>query len=429
MKVLLTNHELALRGGSQLYVRDVARGLLDLGHQPIAYSPRLGECAEEIRAEGVPVVDDLAQVREAPDLVHGQHNLPTMTALLHFAQVPAVFFCHGWLPWEEAPPRFPRILRYVAVDRLRRERLVSESGIDPERVELVSNFVDLRRLHRRREPLPDAPRRALLFSNQAHLEWGFGKAVHEACARQGLALDTLGVAAGTSSARPGEVLHHYDLVFARGRSAMEAMAAGAVVVLCDGEGLGPLVEGSNVEALAALNFGLGALREPVTADRVALRIRRYAPRHAAAAADWVARHRGLEQAMERLVEVYRQVVEEWHGAPRPDAGAERAAVAAYLSFLSRRRTEEQRMLDALHVRAGELSRDLEEERARGRDLRGGTAALEERITALHGQREALHRELADLEGSRAVRARRWLGTRPALARLYRLLTGARSTDS
>ncbi len=67
-------------------------------------------------------------LRPAPDIIHGQHHAETMTALLHFASVPAVFFfCHGWRPPEEEPPLFPRSARteaapssilYVLVSRL-----------------------------------------------------------------------------------------------------------------------------------------------------------------------------------------------------------------------------------------------------------------------------------------------------------------------
>ena len=52
-----------------------------------------------------------------------------MTAPLRFPGVPAVYVYHGWRPWEEAPPRFPRILRYIAVSRPCRDRLVFEHAI------------------------------------------------------------------------------------------------------------------------------------------------------------------------------------------------------------------------------------------------------------------------------------------------------------
>ncbi|HSS47480.1 MAG TPA: glycosyltransferase, partial [Thermoanaerobaculia bacterium] len=262
MRVLLTNGALVNRAGSELYLVEVATRLLALGHSPIAYSPVLGPLATELRAVTIPVVDDLAAVAEPPDVIHGQHHLPAMSALLHFQGVPAVFVSHGWAPWEEAPPRFPRILRYVAVDYTTRERLVSESGILPERVEVVLNFVDLDRFQPR-GPLPAAPRRALVFSNQAS-EANYLPVVREACSRLGIAPDVAGVAAGRPVAAPEALLPGYDVVFAKGRAALEAMAVGAAVVLCDQAGAGPMVTMKNFDRLRPLNFGIRTLRERVT---------------------------------------------------------------------------------------------------------------------------------------------------------------------
>src|SRR5438132_12739991 len=89
-----------------------------------------------------------------------------MMALLRFPAVPAVYFCHGWAPWVEAPPHFPRIRRYVAVDQTCRDRLVCEHAIPEDRVRVLLNFVDLQRFKPRR-PLPARPTRALFFSNYA----------------------------------------------------------------------------------------------------------------------------------------------------------------------------------------------------------------------------------------------------------------------
>src|SRR5205823_6390907 len=124
LRILITNNSLAMRAGSELYVRDLATALLARGHTPIAYSTELGDVARELRAATVPVIDDLEALGAAPDLIHGQHHLETMTAILRFPGVPAIYVCHGWAPWQEAPPRSPRILRYVAVDHACRDRLV-----------------------------------------------------------------------------------------------------------------------------------------------------------------------------------------------------------------------------------------------------------------------------------------------------------------
>ncbi len=132
MRILITNHALVNRAGSELYVKEVAEGLLRRGHTPIAYSTRLGAVATELREATVPVVDNLAALSVTPDLIHGQHHIETMSALLHFGNVPAVYFCHCWLAWEEAPPRFPRILR-LRDDKKAAEEKERQKKLDAER--------------------------------------------------------------------------------------------------------------------------------------------------------------------------------------------------------------------------------------------------------------------------------------------------------
>jgi len=78
------------RGGSELYARDVALAMLRAGHAPVVYASRPGGVAAEIRDLTVPVLDSLDAVSFTPDLVYGQHHLPTMAALLRFPDAPAV---------------------------------------------------------------------------------------------------------------------------------------------------------------------------------------------------------------------------------------------------------------------------------------------------------------------------------------------------
>ena len=124
MQILITNNTLANRAGTELYVRDIALGLLARGHKVSAYSTRLGDVARELSAAGVVVTDNLDTL-PTPDIIHGHHHLDTMTAVLHFPQAPAIYICHGPTPWEEAAPRFPRIFAYVAVDHACRARTAS----------------------------------------------------------------------------------------------------------------------------------------------------------------------------------------------------------------------------------------------------------------------------------------------------------------
>src|SRR5262249_55428078 len=154
---------------------------------------------------------------------------------------------------------FPRILRYVAVDDTCRDRLVCEQGIPEDRVQVLLNFVDLERF-RPRGPLPRRPACALAFSNYVS-EGTYLGALREACEQAGISLDVLGIASGNLSANPEEILGAYDLVFAKARSAIEAMAIGAAVVLCDAAGAGEIVTTANFDRLRPLNFGIRTLRE------------------------------------------------------------------------------------------------------------------------------------------------------------------------
>jgi hypothetical protein len=333
LRILITNHFLRGRTGSELYVCELATNLLRRGHRPIVYSPQLGHTARELRATTVPVVDDLDAIGSAPDLIHGQHHVETMSALLRFPNTPAVFFCHGWLPWEETPPKHPRILRYVAVDDTCLDRLVSENGISEERVSVILNSVDLEQFLPR-TPLPAQPARALVFSNGAKETTHLG-AVREACRRRGLTVDVIGSDAGNVATRPQDILGQYDIVFAKARCALEAMAVGSAVVLCDIKGVGPMVTASELDRLRGLNFGIRTLREKIDADVLEKEIARYDPADAATVSQRIRNSAGREAAIDQIFALYEEVLSAFAGGARRDRDAETRAEAAYLRHLSR----------------------------------------------------------------------------------------------
>ena len=200
LRILITNTSLAHPAGSELFVRDIAIELLNQGHTPIVYSPRLGKVAEEIRRASIPVIDDLNLMSVKPDIIHGHHNLETMTALMRFEDVPAIFFCHGLLPWEEFPPRHPRIIRYIAVSEATRDRLLYEGGIPESKISIFSNFVNLEKFKPRSLRLPPTPKQALIFSNYA-TENNYIGIIREACHSHNIQLDVIGHEIGRASCR------------------------------------------------------------------------------------------------------------------------------------------------------------------------------------------------------------------------------------
>jgi hypothetical protein len=373
LKVLLTNTHLIHRGGTELYIRDLATALKRIGHRPFVYSPRLGGVAEEIRALSIPVVDSLDALAESPDVIHGQHHLETMTALWRFPDTPALFVSHGYFPWQEAPPLFPRILRYVVVGVFGLDRLIGEFGIDRERVTVVPNFVDFKRFRQRSELSP-RPRRALLFGNWATED--YHDAVLAACAERSITLDVAGLSLGTVADCPEVLLHQYELVFAVGRSALEAMATGAAVILAGPAGLGPLVTSRNFDRLRSINFAIRALTQPCDPLLIGAEIDRYDPVETMLVSEQVLRTAGLHQAIDTFVALYEGILAQWH-ATTHDRAAEERATSQYLHWFSTT------ILPGLH-------NDLQQSEAERERLYAENAGLLDELTRIRHARASLH---------------------------------------
>jgi hypothetical protein len=391
--VLITNCWLRQRGGTELYVRDLALGLQRAGHWPMVWSPLLGEAASDVRGAGVPVFDDIDLVGPAPDLIHGQHLHEATAALSRFPDTPAVYVTHDAEAWQDGALRHPRVLRHLAVDETTRERVLS-LGVPLAGTAIVRNSVDLERFPRR-APLPDSPRRALMFGNTAAPN-GYLDVVRAACTAAGIELDVVGIGSGRVVTRPEDVLSRYDLVFAKGRGALEAMATGCAVVLLDLRGVGGMVTSAALPQWRRFNLGRRLLTGTHSVERIAAELDSYDPVDASACADWVREHAGLDGMIESLVTHYREVLDLWATGAPGDSRAELVATAGPLA------------------RLGPLELDLRQ---------AGPSAL-----------ARAHDELADLAThARAVEAERDKGTedvaelRAALGAMETTLSGWRSS--
>lgn len=306
LRVLITNLELWSPSGTVMYVRDLALELQRQGHTPAVFSSPTGSAADRLRAAGVVVSDRLGRL-EQPDIIHGHHCVPTMLAVKHWPTVPAIHICHDHLSPHDATPRHDRIRRHFGVSRVCVQRLLDE-GVPFDRVALLPNFVDTARFLPRL-PLPRRPRRALVFSNYAN-EASHLPAVRAACRTAGLELDVAGVAVGHILDEPELALGSYDIVFAKGKAAIEALAVGSAVVLCDFAGVGPMVTAAQFDWLRDRNFGFEALQDPLAPGPILREIARYDADDAAQVRDLIRAAAGLDQAVERLVTTFRVVIAE-----------------------------------------------------------------------------------------------------------------------
>ena len=142
MRVLITNNTLADRAGSEVYVRDLALALLRRGHNPVAYSTRLGRVADELREATIPAIDDLRLLTAVPDIIHASnhHGCPD-PCCISLIPGPVYFF----LPWLAAlggnAPHFPHYPAHVASTTSAGNGLQWRGTVCPRRAHrIVSQF-------------------------------------------------------------------------------------------------------------------------------------------------------------------------------------------------------------------------------------------------------------------------------------------------
>ena len=340
MRVLITNHSLGFIGGENAYTRDLAAWLVEQGHSPVVFGPDHGVAAKRIARLTVPVTDDLNTITAPPDVIHGNSPIETMAALLHFAETPGIFVCHASRGAMAMAPRFPRIRRYVAVDDTCADRLLGADGIPREKVTVLLNGVDLKRFAQR-DPLPAAPRAAIVFGNTAS-ELTQLPVVREACRRAGIeTIDAVGELAGAAVDDPETILGRYDVAFAKGRAAQEAMASGLAVILCDMDGVGGMVQSGDVARLRRLNFGIRSLRKPMSVDVLAGELAKYDAADARRVSDLIRETASADALHQSLFALYEEAIAEPASA---DWAEESRAAAAFITrMLANNRREEAKM--------------------------------------------------------------------------------------
>jgi hypothetical protein len=330
-RLLLANITLAGRTGTEIVTRDLACGLAARGHDVTVYAPALGPIADELTQRGVRVTPDLGSLKSTPEIIHGHHFVETLEALDRFPATPAIFVCHDRRSAHSTPPIADRIRQYVAVDLNCLERLVGDWSIPESRTRVILNAVDTNRF-RPRASLPASPARALIFSNYAspatHTE-----IVREACRQTGMTVDVVGRDSGSEIAEPETILGRYDIVFAKARCAMEAMASGAAVVLCDAAGSGPMVTAAEFELLRQWNFGARMLRTPLDPEALARQIRRYDPADASAVTTAIRAESSLELALSAYEALYEDVLRDV-GSDLAETSAFREAAGAVIARMS-----------------------------------------------------------------------------------------------
>jgi len=322
LTVLITNIAFSFRSGTEIVVDQIARGLNQRGHRPIVFSTyNKGAMADTLRRQGIAVVDRLAQVGAEPDIIHGQHNVTTVMAMMAFPQCPVIFSCHDFDAPKDRALLVTRVRRYIAVDEICRERLLTD-GVQAGQIVTLYNAVDLEQ-YPRRDPLPPRPRTVLVLTKGAdHLA-----VARSASERAGLTFEALGSGVDAIVDDLPQRLRRYDIVIATARTAKEAIAAGCAVIVGDHRGFAGLVTRDVVAEWRRHNFGRKILTTPMTEDNLLGAIAGYDAADAAAVTDFIRAEDGLDAHIDKLERLYREVIEQ---GPRVDVAGDMKALSVFL---------------------------------------------------------------------------------------------------
>ena len=335
MKILLTNNTLASRAGTELYLCEVVEELLAAGHEPMCFSLHLGEIAERLARLGVPVSDDLRAFSAVPDVIHGHHFIETTLAAMTFRAVPVISFCHGPEAWQESGCRLPNVVRWVVVDEACRRRLIEDEGIDPSRVVTLLNHYDERKFYPR-TPLPAKPRKALIISNYLTLDDPAVHAVRTACAAREIELHTAGEKLGGVVENTETLLPQYDLVFAKSRCVIEALAVGCAAMQVEYFGAGNLVRSENFDELRRYNFGYRTMKFPADSDHIGREIDLYNADDAGRVAKRIREEATLQKTMASLLPLYAEAAALQGSLPDYDPAIAAADFLRFQLYLSKK---------------------------------------------------------------------------------------------
>lgn len=333
MRILFTNNTLESPAGSELVVVELAEALRARGHEVAAYSTHLGEMGERLRGHSIPVLRDPQASPFEPEVIHGQHHLDAMAALCAFPNVPALYHCHGYVPWVERPPKHPRIHHYVGMCELISERIRIELGLNDEHVVTVPNWFDATRFRAIRRPNLQ-PLRALLFQRGFDRQGWHADQLQRGFERAGIMLD-LDLPSGDRR-RPEVILPDYDIVLASGRSAIEAMACGCAVMPLSATSCLDFVTRDNFDLMRAQNFSPRLQTGQLCLGSITERLALYNAEATAAVTDLVRNECTLEMAATQLEALYRITIEKHRDQamqPTCQLKQELAALSQYLQMV------------------------------------------------------------------------------------------------
>lgn len=314
MNILITNFVLNKPSGTETYVHDLAIELYKRGHHVEIFTYIMGDLAETLLKQGIHVCTDLKKIKKKPDCIHAHHNITAIKAARFFKKTPILFFIHDRTNVMDYPFKHPNILQYVAVDYNCKERYCLENGFEDEDVEVIYNWANLLRF-KQREAISAIPKKALAFSNYMS-QTNIFPSIKEACLSQGIEIELIGSGNHNATMTPEDILGQYDIVFGKAKAAIESMATGAAVIVCDFRGLAGMVTPENMLHYRKYNFGMKLMTRKIQTDLIVNEIKKYDSENILKVSNFIRKEADLLSIVTQLENTYSRIIREYENNKR-----------------------------------------------------------------------------------------------------------------
>jgi hypothetical protein len=345
VRFVLGNRLMVEVGGTEVHLVTLAEHLQRLGHDAVIYSPELGPYTEYARSRGLVVESEPSKLPAECDVLLSQDTLVAYDLAARYPQALHAFRICGDVFDFQLPPLREGVVDLVIVLSDRYAQLAKGCAITAPIVRLtIPVDVDLR------TPvggIRDRPRRAVMLGNYGYrFDW-----VHSAWGQHGIEVERIGSANGSRpSYDVASALAGVDIVVAKSRAALEAMACGRAVYVYDVFGGDGWVTPSVYPTLEADHFAGLATGRVIGPAELAQDLAEYDPSMGIVNRDLILQH---HNARDHVLELLAML--EAHSPP-----AERPASLEELARLAKLQWSWELQARGLRIREGELHQRLAE---------------------------------------------------------------------
>jgi hypothetical protein len=296
VRFVLANRLMVHVGGTEAHLLTVGEHLQRLGHEVVIYAPELGPYADHVRRCGIDVVDQLRKLPTDCDVVFAQDTIVAYDVAERYPAALSVYRVCGDVHDFQIPPQLERMVDFIVVLSDRYARVVEACAIKAPILRMrvpvdVDRLTPLGGIRKR-------PRRAVMLGNYPD-RFELVKTTWE---QQGI--EVVQVGGVDESYDVANAVAGADIVVAKARAALEAMACGRAVYIYDTFGGDGWVTPTLYHALEADNFAGQATDRVIGSTELGLDLAEYDREMGVANRDLILQHHNARDHVIELLTAF-----------------------------------------------------------------------------------------------------------------------------